>query len=135
MKQRLLNTTAVVFGLVTLVTIAAYLFSIPWRTFNRAITPTPQIIQAGAINEIWIDHGSRTYVNVLFQDGTKRKCTITTVGLFRSSNASAIIGRIDHGYPGWNHTAMDVGLPASAYWRVRWAGWSPFRHKIRIELS
>ena len=130
MKERILGIMA----LFVIIGAFAWYASVPWCTFDAQIVPPAEVIQQGSISEVWINQDDQhTYVNVLFKDGTTRKCTFSTVGLYRSAKPEAIIGKINHGYQGWDHVAMDIGLPASAYWRLRSAGWSPWRHQIRIK--
>jgi len=128
MKERVLG----ILMLFVIIGAFAWYGSVPWRTFDAKIVPPAEIVQQGTISEIWID-ADRRYVQVKFNDGTCRKCTISTVGLYRTNQATAIIGRINHGYSGWDHVAMDIGLPSNAYWRLRSAGWSPWRHQVHIK--
>lgn len=137
MKQGLLAAAAALLGLILFVTLAAYWFSIPWRTFDRRIEPTPKTIQAGIISDAWItNEKNRTYVHVHFTDGTHRKCTIGGVGLYRSTEPEALIGKLNYGYRGWDFIALDIGLPSKEYWKLRRAGWPMFTtpHEIRLEL-
>jgi hypothetical protein len=138
MKQGLPAAATTLLGLILFVTLAAYWFSIPWRTFDRTIEPAPKMIQVGTINEVWItnEDGRRTYVHVNFANGTHRKCTIGGVGLYHSTGPEALIGKLNCGYRSWDFIALDIGLPSDSYWQLRRAGWPMFTtpREIRLEL-
>src|SRR3989344_1496638 len=111
--------------------ILIYQESIPGRSFNGKITPPAEIVQEGLISKVWLSsEDDRYYVNVIFSAGEQRhrKCTLSTVGLYVSSSAEAIIGRIPTNprEESWEYTAIDVGLEKADYWRLRQAGWPMF---------